>query len=108
MNELFQESQHSLAVTSEQLSVTSGHLATTREVLAKTAQKLNVTKQERDENKFLVSEHVTSEQSLLGQAEVVSELIMISINSKCMQLPLSYLSFLLYLLYIFILYYQFS
>ncbi len=69
---MFQETQYSLADTSEQLSVTSGHLATTREFLAKTAQELHVTKQERDENEFLVSEHVVSEQNLLGQADTVS------------------------------------
>ncbi len=75
MKELFQESQSSLEETSQQLSVTSSHLSTTREHLTLTAQQLHMTKQDRDEVGFLVSEHVKSEQSLLNQAETVSQVV---------------------------------
>ncbi len=75
VKELFQESQSSLEETSQQLSATSSHLSTTREHLALTAQQLHVTKQDRDEIEFLVSEHVKSEQTLLNQAETVSQVV---------------------------------
>lgn len=72
MTNLFQDSQRSLEETSENLSVTNKHLESTREDFAKTVDDLHTTRLERDENGFIISEHVKSEDTLLGEASQVT------------------------------------
>ena len=60
-----------LEETTAELTECSQHLAETKEVLLKTESNLRKTRQDRDEQKYLVGEHVKSEKVLHEQAAQV-------------------------------------
>jgi len=68
LTEMFAETKEELVETSEKLEVTTNTLVTTQDTLHQTEGELTVTKVDRDEHKFLVTEHVKTEDSLYGEA----------------------------------------
>lgn len=69
--ELFTDTKRELEETSEQLGVTTNNLIKTSEKLQDTHQRLVTTTQDRDEQKYLVSEHVEVESCLYSDANQV-------------------------------------
>ncbi|BFZ01884.1 hypothetical protein BsWGS_04923 [Bradybaena similaris] len=69
MTELFTSTKEELTVTSDQLITTSQALHETSEHLRQTSTQLKLTQRDRDEQQFLVGEHVKNEEILFTQAK---------------------------------------
>ncbi|XP_062590194.1 kinesin-like protein KIF11-A [Saccostrea cucullata] len=68
INELFKTTQKELEETTKTLTKTTNHLVRTTGALEETAQTLEVTVKEREEQRYLVSQHVNAENCLYGEA----------------------------------------
>ena len=71
LTEVFTETHKALEETSDQLTATRHDLAETCETLQVTSHTLKVTEQDRDEHRFLVSEHVKTEETLFSDTNQV-------------------------------------
>ncbi|GFO42049.1 kinesin-like protein, partial [Plakobranchus ocellatus] len=69
LTEMFTDTKEELAVTSDKLTATTDSLVSTTETLQRTNEELSVTKKDRDEQHFLVEEHVKTEGYLFSEAE---------------------------------------
>ena len=84
---MFSETQKELQETQEKLTVTKDKLVKTKTNLRETKVTLRQTEQDRNEQKFLVSEHVRNENELFENA------VSVSIASN-IQLDIAYISFI--------------
>ena len=71
LTELFEECQQTLDERSSQLRETTECLTSTRLTLTETRQDLAITTRQKEEEKYLVEEHVKAEGVLLAEAEQV-------------------------------------
>lgn len=71
--------------TTDELNLKTRRLRETSEKLTKTEVNLKLTEQDRDENKYLLSEQVKTENSLYQQADSLLKITQLSIN-ECAQL----------------------
>lgn len=71
MTDLFTVTKQELEETSAQLTTTTENLVATSETLHETRVILQDTKQDRDEQKHLVGQHVVAEESLYNEAKQV-------------------------------------
>ncbi|KAK6185058.1 hypothetical protein SNE40_007379 [Patella caerulea] len=69
LSDLFDDTKKDLEQTTEQLVITSQNLEITANNLEHTQKTLEVTEQDRNEQKYLVSEHVKTETVLFSQAQ---------------------------------------
>ncbi|GFS11591.1 kinesin-like KIF11 [Elysia marginata] len=69
LSEMFTDTKEELAVTTEKLSITTNNLEVTTETLKQTSKELAITTADRDEQHFLVEEHVKNEGCLFSEAE---------------------------------------
>ncbi|OWF43959.1 Kinesin-like protein KIF11 [Mizuhopecten yessoensis] len=69
LTEVYTDTELRLEETTKNLTVTTDNLIKTTENLQGTRQELKVTTQERDEQTYLVAEHVSTETCLYGQAK---------------------------------------
>ncbi|XP_033757276.1 kinesin-like protein KIF11-A [Pecten maximus] len=69
LTEIYTETELRLEETTKNLTVTTDNLIKTTENLQETKQELKATVQDRDEQKYLVSEHVSTETCLYGEAK---------------------------------------
>lgn len=69
---MFESTQRELEETSKRLTKTANHLVRTTGALEETAQTLETTVKEREEQKYLVKQHLNSENCLYGEATEVS------------------------------------
>jgi hypothetical protein len=72
VQDLFSETQEELQVTTDKLTVTKEKLVKTKTNLRETKVTLRQTEQDRNEQKFLVSEHLKNENELYENALSVS------------------------------------
>ena len=87
MNELFGETKQELEETTEKLVCTEKSLENTKNTLNKTRCVLHHTRQDRDEQQYLVSEHVKTEKSLHSQAVQVKIQTIKRLLSICFDKP---------------------
>lgn len=73
MQDLFTENKRELEETAEKLTVTKDKLVKKKSELRETKVNLRMTEQDRNEQKFLVSEHVKNETNLYENATSVSK-----------------------------------
>ncbi|XP_060073032.1 kinesin-like protein KIF11 [Ylistrum balloti] len=69
LTEVYTETEQRLEETTKNLTVTTDNLIKTTENLHETKQELKATVQDRDEQKYLVAEHVSTETCLYGEAK---------------------------------------
>ncbi|XP_069140645.1 kinesin-like protein KIF11-B [Argopecten irradians] len=80
LTEVYTETERQLEETTKTLTVTTDNLIKTTENLQETKQELKVTVQDRDEQKYLVSEHVTTENQLYGEATELLETVGVAVS----------------------------
>lgn len=86
LTKLYTETEEKLEETTKNLTVTTENLITTTENLHETKCELKVTVQDRDEQKFLVKTHVSTETCLFGEAKEVGRLLSYEVAFGCMSL----------------------
>ena len=88
MTELFTDTKDELESTTDALNKVKEELESTKIYLNQTKEELKVTKIDRDEQKFLVEEHVKTEDVLYGEAEEVN-IFIVFISLQLLNLTVS-------------------